>query len=89
MEANEKERLELALINVTLALKRHGLFNWELATETKINPTLLSKYLRGARPMPEKVKQKLFAALGIDKSLAETVVNKKAAKPRKAVAIGR
>jgi hypothetical protein len=78
----------LALLCVTIALRKQAtnndFFQWQLARRLNINGTLLSKYLRGRRPMPQNVKEKLIRYLGIDKTLDAMEVNQHEVNPRKA-----
>ena len=79
----DADKMVWALINTTLALRKTEISQYELAAKAKVNPTLLSKYLRGARPMPADVSKKLVKALGIDKMMAEMTAEKQVEKLEK------
>jgi hypothetical protein len=72
------DRMFLALVNSTIAVRKTDFFQWQLARRMNVNGTLLSKYLRGRRPMPQDVKNKLIRALEIDNTLEQMSENREA-----------
>jgi hypothetical protein len=63
----DADRMFLALVRSTLGIRKDDVKQWKLAQRLDIDGTLLSRYLRGRRPMPEEVKKKLIAELCIDR----------------------
>jgi hypothetical protein len=99
----DADAIFLAMINTTINLKKDKFHQWELAQRINVNPGVLCKYLRGRRPMPLSVKEKLIVVLGLDKTFSQAspdtqqleatvtkkVVNKKEVNTRKSAAGGR
>jgi transcriptional regulator with XRE-family HTH domain len=66
----DNDQMFLALLQTTLALKRNQVTQWDLAEALGIDNTLISRYVRGRRPIPMEVKEGMISFLGIDRTLA-------------------
>ena len=85
----DSEKMFLALVRSTLAIRKESDKQWKLAQRMGMDTTLLSRYLRGRQEMPEAVKSKIIVELGLDRMLTGVEANKKEAKHRKSAAGGR